>query len=389
MKKLWATITALGMLGAGAAGAADPPSENKSKDEPKGDVVREAGPRGRVFMFNHAMPAPYWIGAMCTPADDTLRAQLGLGPREGLVVGQVAPDSPAARGGLKTHDVIVKVGDDAAADLEGLMKAVNDTGEKELKIEILRNGKRETLTIKPSKRPDANGPFTQLLPDGFGGDMKQFERAREQAREQMEKMLERLPPGEERNRIREWMERGRQAMPGQPFRIHTFGPGVVMRGGVAAAMPDGVKVTVKKEGDAPAQIHVERGDQKWDVAENEIDKLPEDLRAPIAGMLAPRQGAFMVRTSPGGAAAAGVVTSDGAGPPQVEIKIDEPPFNIKVPGPGAPAAAISAEVEALREQVKALEARLKALEKPAASEKAQPKPENPKSESKKKSKEQA
>jgi hypothetical protein len=388
MRRFWATIAALGMLGSPWVGAAEPHDAGKGRDEPKQDVVREAGPRARMMMLNRNMPAPFWIGAMCTPADETLRAQLGLAAHEGLVVAQVMPDSPAGKAGLKQHDVIAKIGDDSPADVHALMKAVNDAGEKELKVEILRNGKRQTLTIKPAKRPEADGPFfIQRLPEGFGGDPQQTQRAREQmerAREQMEKMLERLPPGEEGNRIREWIERSRQGMPGQPFRMHTFGPGVVVHG-AAAAMPEGVKVTVKKEGDTPAQIHVERGDQKWDVAENEIDKLPEDLRAPIAGMLAPRHGAFIVH-GPDGAAAAGVVTGDGAGPPRVEIKIDEEPFNIKVPGPGEHAGpkATSAEVEALRAQVKALEARLKALEKPAASEKKQDK-----AESKRKSKEQA
>jgi len=397
MRKFWASIAAAGMLcgpGAGGqwAGAADPKEEGSKNEQPKGEVFREAGPRGRMLMFNHAMPASFWIGAMCAPADDTLRAQLGLEQNEGLVVAQVMPKSPADVAGLKRHDVIVKVGGDAPADVHALMKAVNDTGEKELKIDILRGGKRETLTIKPQKRPEGEGPFfTQLRPEAFG-DPQQLDRAREQmerAREQMQKMLEKLPPGEEGNRVREWIERGRQAAPGQPFRMHTFGPGVVMHGpGGSVALPEGVKVTVKKEANTPAQIHVERGDQKWDVAENELDKLPEDLRAPIAGMFA-QHGAFIVQT-PQGAAAAGVVTGDGAGPPRVEIKIDEPPkFKVRIPGPGE-AGAISAEVEALRAQVKALESRLKALEKPAAAEKSpQQSPEPQKTEPRKKSKEKA
>jgi uncharacterized coiled-coil protein SlyX len=400
MKRYWAAIAALGMFGgqlAGSsrAGAADP-QEPEAEAEVKQDVLREAGPRGRMMMFNHAMPGPYWIGAMCVPADETLRAQLGLESDEGLVVAQVMPKSPADEGGLKRHDVIVKVGGDAPADVHALMKAVNDTGEKELKIEILRNGKRETITIKPQKRPEGDAPFfVQRLPEGFGGDPKQLERAREQverAREQMQKMLEKLPPGEEGNRVREWIERGRQSAPGQPLRMHMFGPGVVMAPPDHVAIPAGVKVTIKKEADGPAEIHVERGDQKWDLKENELDKLPEDLRAPIAGMLAPNHGAFMVRT-PHGAAAAGVVTGDGAGPPRVEIKIDDqPPFNVRVPEPGEHAGpkATATEVEALREQVKALEARLKALEKPAAEKSATPPKTAPKpTESKRKSKEQA
>jgi C-terminal processing protease CtpA/Prc len=49
------------------------------------------------------------FGVVVRPADDTLAEQLGLKKDQGLVVERVMPDSPAEKGGIKPHDVLVEV----------------------------------------------------------------------------------------------------------------------------------------------------------------------------------------------------------------------------------------------------------------------------------------
>src|SRR5207237_244362 len=46
-------------------------------------------------------------GASLAPADEPLRAQLGLPDGHGLVVVSVAPEGPAAKVGLKTSDILL------------------------------------------------------------------------------------------------------------------------------------------------------------------------------------------------------------------------------------------------------------------------------------------
>ena len=53
----------------------------------------------------------YRIGVTLSEADDTLRSHLKLAASEGLVVTEVVNDSPAAKMGVKLHDVLTEVQD--------------------------------------------------------------------------------------------------------------------------------------------------------------------------------------------------------------------------------------------------------------------------------------
>jgi hypothetical protein len=54
---------------------------------------------------------------------------------------------------------------------------------------------------------------------------------------------------------------------------------------VAPPLPANMSVFISKEGDQPAKIVVKRGDQKWEVTEKELDKLPADVRPHVERML--------------------------------------------------------------------------------------------------------
>ena len=53
----------------------------------------------------------------------------------------------------------------------------------------------------------------------------------------------------------------------------------------ALQLPKGTRVTVTRQNDTPAKITVEKDGQKWEVSEGELDKLPEDVRPAVKGML--------------------------------------------------------------------------------------------------------
>ena len=44
-------------------------------------------------------------------------------------------------------------------------------------------------------------------------------------------------------------------------------------------------MAITREGDKPAKIVVKQGEQKWEITENEINKLPESLRPAVEQML--------------------------------------------------------------------------------------------------------
>ncbi len=97
-----------------------------------------------------------WLGVIIQDIDENLAESFGLKSSEGVLVAEVSPDSPAAKGGLKQGDVILK--------LNG--KTVNDVGELRNKIaltspgttvkfDILRDGKKKAIKVKIGEQPDA------------------------------------------------------------------------------------------------------------------------------------------------------------------------------------------------------------------------------------------
>jgi hypothetical protein len=147
---------------------------------------------------------------------------------------------------------------------------------------------------------------------GQGGDMRQF-------------FEQRVPGGR-----------------GQPFQFRMFGPGTFLQNQQfnLEAMPSGVSVSIQKQGDQPAQITVQRGEEKWEIVGDDpasLQQLPDDLRPFVEQLLS---GGSMRIPMP-------------AMPPM-------PEFNVPVPPPGAPGPF---DEQALRQRLEAVEKQLQGLER--------------------------
>jgi hypothetical protein len=169
----------------------------------------------------------YWLGVECREAQPELKSQLGLKDDEGLVAVHLMDDGPAAKAGLKRHDVIVAAGDEKLKHLSDLIKAVNASDGKEISLKILRGGKEQTILATPVERPQENA---QII-----------------------------------------------ARPGPGFMWPSGGPRM--------DLPDNVSVTIGRKGKEPVKITVTRGDEKWEISDKELDKLPEELRPAVQRML--------------------------------------------------------------------------------------------------------
>lgn len=195
---------------------------------------------GRVYNNDQADAGKYWIGVECREAQPELKAQLGLADDTGLVVVHLADDGPAAKAGLKRHDVIISIGEDRLKRVSDLIKAVNAANGKEVSFKVMRAGKEQTITVTPAERPNDN---SQII-----------------------------------------------ARPGPGFMF----PG----GGPPPELPDNVTVSIVRHGKEPPKITVTRGDEKWEITDKELDKLPEELRPPVEHMLG--AGPFPFPMMPGG-----------------------------------------------------------------------------------------
>jgi len=214
------------------------------------------------FLYGQAEPiklSDYWLGLDCRPVPPVLRAQLKLPEDQGLVVQQIMPESPAAAAGIEQYDVLVKADGKPLRKLQDLIDAVDASKDKDLALEFIRGGKSTKIEAKPAKRPESQLP----LP-GPG-------KVEELPHEWMHRYFDQFVPGEE----------------GKPWRFRFWGPGTILPPDAKPGrpMPGNLQVTMTRSGDDPVKIVVKRGDEKWEVTEGELGKLPDDVRPHVERML--------------------------------------------------------------------------------------------------------
>jgi membrane-associated protease RseP (regulator of RpoE activity) len=204
----------------------------------------------------------YWVGLFCDEVGDDLRAHIDLPEGQGVIVRKVFDDSAAAKAGFQIHDILLKAGKTKLATPLDLMKAVQRAKGESLTIEVLRKGKKTSIKVTPQKRP-LGQRFTSirtLEPDVV-----------EQLELEKRRLIEQLMKQQKDVRI-QFVEPGKVVPGNRPARS-------------AVPLPNGVSVSITRTNNEPAKISVKRGKESWDVTENELDKLPEDIRPGVKAML--------------------------------------------------------------------------------------------------------
>src|SRR6478672_10854318 len=99
-------------------------------------------------------PQRGYLGVGLQPLDENLAPSLGLPKDSGEIVRSVVPNGPAARAGLQQGDVIVKVNGQAVTPDQTVSYLVANTpvGAR-VPLEIIRSGKRATVTVQVAERP--------------------------------------------------------------------------------------------------------------------------------------------------------------------------------------------------------------------------------------------
>jgi PDZ domain len=234
----------------------------RGDDEPNGirDLVIRLAEPAEVHGEALATTSHYRIGVKCAPAGEALRAQLPDLPKDqGLLVEQVIADGPAAKSGIKDHDVFVSVGDKPLGQVADLTNAIEAVKGAELSIKLLRGGKPIIVTVKPEAQQPQGEPL-------------------------------RVPLGADRETVENWVKKFELApqagLDGRQLRLLTDGTIDLAHDlGQRHDLPADLSINIYREGKNPAKITIKKGDKQWVVTENELAKLPEDIRREVEPLL--------------------------------------------------------------------------------------------------------
>ena len=202
----------------------------------------------------------YWIGVRCyAPLPPVLRAHIDIPEGQGLQVLYVVEKGPGQKAGLKQNDILINIGKTPLRSTQDLVDAVEASQGKSFEIGLLRDGKPITLTVNPEKRP--KNMRRPTLPATSSPEMARLQKLFQQA----------------------------QAQDGYKpqMRFRFLHPGIVVPPGTSLhpTLPENLSISIVRSGKKPAVIKVERNGEKWEVTEDELDQLPEDIRPHVEQML--------------------------------------------------------------------------------------------------------
>lgn len=91
----------------------------------------------------------YRIGVNLSEADDTLRSQLRLASGEGLIVAEVATDSPADKAGIQKSDVLIKLDDKRLTTVAAVNTQIQEIKDRKVPVALYRGGREVVVEVAP------------------------------------------------------------------------------------------------------------------------------------------------------------------------------------------------------------------------------------------------
>jgi len=116
-------------------------------------------PRGKGKNYTYSFSSNRSIGVGVSSLTKQLGEHFGVPNGDGILVNRVYKDSPAAKAGLKAGDVIVEADGKKMENSFDLIRAINDKKEGAVKLTVVRNKNRRTISVTPEKRKANNRLF--------------------------------------------------------------------------------------------------------------------------------------------------------------------------------------------------------------------------------------
>lgn len=131
-----------------------------------------------------------YLGVRIQPLSEDLAASLGLAHNKGEFVQAVEPGQAAANAGIKAGDVVVKVaGKEVTRDQTLSFLVANTAPGTNIPVELIRNGKRMTVTARVGARPSEEELQQQMFDPDAEQDPNSFAQPEAQGEALSEKAL--------------------------------------------------------------------------------------------------------------------------------------------------------------------------------------------------------
>lgn len=102
------------------------------------------------------------LGIAAQPLTDALAEAFGVPSGQGVVIGRVEPDSPAAKSGLQVGDVITAIDDRRVRDLRGVRNQIGLVRlGQEMKVDIIRNKEPQSILVVVEALPGMTNPLAR------------------------------------------------------------------------------------------------------------------------------------------------------------------------------------------------------------------------------------
>ncbi len=112
-----------------------------------------------------------WLGIQIQDITEDVAQYYGLKERDGVLVYQVLPESPAAKSGIRDGDIIKSFDGQPVEHSRGLIERVSTMKPgRKVPVELLRDGKRQTVQVEIGERPtDPEADPGSLPGEGWRG----------------------------------------------------------------------------------------------------------------------------------------------------------------------------------------------------------------------------
>jgi len=119
------------------------------------DIPAETAKTVVAQLKEHGHITRGWLGLQIQPVTPGIAESLGMKKAEGAMVDQSQADSPAAKAGIESGDVITAVNGAPVKDARALARMIGPMAPKSsVKLDILRKGESKSLTVTLAQMPN-------------------------------------------------------------------------------------------------------------------------------------------------------------------------------------------------------------------------------------------